>query len=689
MRKSRFGYTVGVIVLLLLGSVFVLMAIPKTRWRVKVVRLKMTGSLPDITWKELFQMSMMGEHYNLAALAETPNPYAVIEDPYISPADIEAGRNIFQTRCSVCHGDNGAGGAGGPALQGRQMVNGSSDWALFKTITTGIPGTAMPASGVSLKERWLLVAEIKAITHNGRIRSEVHVIPAIHSVSESDIRSTGKFPDEWLTYSGSYDSHRFSTIAQITPANVANLRLLWMRQYNTSEPSIESTPLVIDGHMFLTAPANRVEALDVRSGAVIWTYERELPKDNVSICCGRVNRGLAAIGDTLFLGTLDAHLIALDMKTGDVRWDVPIANYHDGYSITGAPLVLKNIVITGVAGGEFGIRGFITARDVNTGKEVWRFNTIPGPNEKGSETWPGDSWKTGGGPTWITGSFDPQLNLVYWPVGNPSPNFDEDVRNGDNLYTNSVVALDADNGTLRWYFQFTPHDAFDWDATEPLILFDGKIAGKAQPLLAQADRNGFYYVLNRETGTLYSARAFGKVTWADGMDNQGRPVISQKSYPTTQGTSLLPGVGGASNWESPSYSPMTDLVYIPVLDWGGVFYKGPDKYDPGHPFNGGSFQYSDYTQAETAIRAVNAETGEKVWEFRNPGTNVGGILSTAGNVVFGSQLDDVFALNAKTGQPLWHVGTSGRIVAAPITYLYKGKQMLTIVAGHDLLTFGL
>jgi alcohol dehydrogenase (cytochrome c) len=688
MLKKRLGYFFAAIVILMLASIAGLWAFPKTRWRIIVFKMKASGSLPELGWNDLYRMTT-GEHANLSALVETPNAYAVIKNPYSQKFDVEAGRSIFQSHCSVCHGDNGAGGPGGPVLQHRVMVKGSSDWALFRTLTFGIPGTAMQASGLSRRERWQLVAAVQSIVGSGRIRTEVHVIPQSEPVTAQDLMTAGQTPDKWLTYSGSYDSHRFSPAAQIKPSNVAGLRLLWMRQYNTSEPSIETSPIVTGEYMFVTSPPNRVEALSVKSGAVIWTYERQLPQ-NLPVCCGYVNRGLAVLGDTIFFGTLDAHLVALDIRTGEVRWDVEIADHAHGYSITGAPLALKNMVITGVAGGEYGIRGFLTARDVQTGKEIWRFNTIPQPGDKGSESWVrGDAWKTGGGPTWITGSFDPKTNLLYWPVGNPSPNFNSDDREGENLFTNSILALDADSGKLQWYFQFTPHDAFDWDATEIVVLFDGKIAGKTEPLLAQADRNGFYYVLNRETGKLYSAIPFGKETWADGIDSQGRPIISPKAYPTKQGSALYPGVGGATNWESPSYSPATDLMYIPVLDWGGTFFQGTADYHAGQPFTGGSFNYFDYTQAEAAIRAVNAETGQMVWEFRSPGTNVGGILSTAGGVVFGSQLDDVFALDAKTGRELWHVGTSGRIVAAPITFTYHGKQMITIAAGHDILTFGL
>ncbi len=438
--------------------------------------------------------------------------------------------------------------------------------------------------------------------------------------------------------------------------------------------------------MFVTVPPNRVEALDARTGELLWTYDRTLP-EHLSLCCGYANRGLAVLGHTLFLGTLDAHLVALDMNSGEVRWDVEIADYRQGYSITSAPLALKNMIVTGVAGGEFGIRGFIAARDADTGKEIWRFDTIPQPGQPGADTWGDDSWKTGGGPTWLTGSFDPESNRLYWPTGNPSPGFEGQVRKGDNLYSNCVVALDADRGTLQWYFQFTPHDVFDWDATEIPVAFDKTTSGKQRHYLAQANRNGFYYLFDRDTGHFILARPFTQQTWTKKIDDNGRPVLNPDSFPTHRGTLVYPGVGGATNWESPSYSPQTGLIYVPGLDRGGIFYEGHADYHPGGLFLGGSFEF--FAQSQGAVRALNSLTGEKQWEYRNPAFHVGGLLSTGGGLLFGSQQDVFFALDAKTGNELWRVSTSGRIVAAPVTFLSDGKQMVTIAAGHDLLTFGL
>jgi alcohol dehydrogenase (cytochrome c) len=670
------------------GTGLALTAVPKVRLGLTIVRLKASGSLPDIGWMDLFRMTRPGTHFNLPSLAKTPNPYAAIRNPYSLPGDVSAGGNLFRSHCTSCHGTNGSGGSEGPSLSHRHMAEGSSDWALFRTVSSGIRGTTMRGSNLPWVDRWRLVAYVRSLTLRAELPLDSDLAVRALPVSYEQIRDASQKPSNWLTYSGSYDGQRFSPIRQITPANVRDLRLIWARQYNTSEVMIETSPLVVGDRMFVTVPPNRVEALDATNGNLIWAYDRGLP-ENLTLCCGYVNRGLAVLGSSLFLGTLDGHMVALDINTGQVSWDVEIADYKSGYSITGAPLALKNLVVTGVAGGEFGIRGFVDARDAATGKEVWRFDTIPAPGQPGANTWAGNSWRTGGGPTWITGSFDPETNLLYWPTGNPSPNFDGKERPGDNLYTNCVVALDADDGKLRWYFQFMPHDAFDWDATEIVVLLDGDVAGKRRRLLAQANRNGFFYLLDAKTGQFLLAKAFAVQTWADGIDGNGRPLVNRSAYPTTRGTSVYPGVGGATNWWSPSYSPVTGFLYVSALDWGGVFHEGHSEYHPGELFPGGSFEFFENTRPEGAVRALNPETGEALWEYRNIVSDVGGLLSTAGGIVLGSQGEVFFALDAKTGSERWRVSTGGRIRAAPITFLNGDRQMVTIAAGHDILTFGL
>jgi alcohol dehydrogenase (cytochrome c) len=679
----------GILIVVIVGSVVGALSIPRYRWRVRIVQLKATGSLPDLTWKELYHLNRHGDPFNLKGLVAVPSPYLAVKNPFVSDEDISTGERLFQSNCSFCHGGNGVGGRSGPALKQRQLLSGTSDWALFKTVSNGIAGTGMPPSSLPENDRWKLVAYVKSLTQGAETHSDLRLasrIAGIAPVRFEDIVASEQDTHQWLTYSGSYDGHRFSSNDQITTRNVSNLRLIWMHQYSTSEALIETSPVVVDGFMFITVPPNRVEALDAKSGALIWSYDRKLPQ-HLSTCCGFVNRGVAVLGHALYLGTLDAHLVALDIRTGALIWDVEIGDYKQGYSITSAPLAFKSLVVTGVAGGEFGACGFVDARDAATGKEIWRFNTIPKPGQPGAETWEKDALKTGGGPTWLTGTFDHDLNLVYWPVGNPSPNYEGDSRHGDNLYTDSVVALDADRGTLHWYFQFTPHDQFDWDATEILISFDRTVDGKHERLLGQANRNAFYYLLDRDTGHFLIARQFAKQTWAKEIDSHGRPVMNPGAIPKPEGSTVFPSVAGATNWMSPSYSPVTGLIYVPVTEAGGNFSTATPSYHPGDFFLGGASQIITNPPEESAVRALDALTGEMRWEYKYTSWNAGGLLSTKGGLVFGGLGQLFLALDAQTGRELWRVDTGGTIKAAPVTYSIDGKQYVTIAAGQDLFTF--
>ena len=363
-------------------------------------------------------------------------------------------------------------------------------------------------------------------------------------VSAEQVLAAGSKTDEWLTYSGSLDGRRYSPLTELTPANVSQLQLRWVHQFDSSEPIIEATPLVVNGVIFTTEPPSSVVALDARSGKVIWRYSRSLPTD-LPTCCGRVNRGLAVLGSTLFWGSLDGYLFALDANTGKVMWQTQVANPSDGYTMTGAPLVVNRLVVVGVAGGEFGIRGFLAAYDSETGQQVWKFFTIPGPGEPGHETWENDAWRTGGGPTWITGSYDPSLDLVYWGVGNPAPDFSGDVRPGDNLFTNSVIALHASSGKLAWHFQFTPHDEHDWDSAQTPILADLSINGTRRQVICWANRNGFYYVLDRATGKFLTGVPFVEQNWAKGLDSDGRPQLVDSQSISNTGQLIKPGVMAA------------------------------------------------------------------------------------------------------------------------------------------------
>ena len=495
------------------------------RWRLSILADKATGQLKDIGWTDLAWMLRPGSGVYLGRLAETRNPFAVIQSPRSSSNDVEAGKHLFAEHCASCHGEGAAGGAGGPALIGRTLRDGQSDWALYRTITLGVPGTGMVGWQLPRDDIWRLVSYLgrTLAAHNAPGTPNGATPQArIEPVATNDIRDAPDHPAEWLTYSGSYQATRYSRLSQINRDNIGHLRVAWARQFETSADRVETTPLVRGSTMFVTEAPNRVHALDAASGRVIWSYPRDLPS-RLFLCCAVANRGVALLGDRLFVGTLDAHLLALDANTGKLLWDVDVADHAEGYSITGAPLVVDDMVVTGIAGGEFGVRGFIDAYDAATGKRRWRFYTVPAPGEPGSESWAGDSASHGGATTWLTGAFDPQTRVIYWGVGNPSPNFYGEDRKGDNLYSDSVVALDADTGKLRWHFQFTPHDVHDWDAVQIPVLVDTVIGNAPRKLLVSANRNGFYYVLDRTTGEFLRGRPFVKQTWADGLDASGRP----------------------------------------------------------------------------------------------------------------------------------------------------------------------
>ncbi len=506
-------------------------------------------------------------------------------------------------------------------------------------------------------------------------------------------------PQNWLMYSGSYKGWRYSKLDQINKANVRDLRLKWAYQMPTTH-RIETTPLVVDGVMYISEPPSNVIALDPATGRQFWHYKRSLPS-KINVCCDAVNRGVAMLGDRIFVGTVDAHLVALQAKTGAVLWDVEVADRKFGYSITSAPLVVKDMVITGVSGGEYGIRGLLDAYDVKTGKRRWRFWTIPGPGEKGNESWPGDAWKRGGGPTWVTGAFDPEQNLIIWGTGNPSPDWNGDVRKGDNLYSDSVIALDADTGKLKWHFQNVPHDTHDWDSVQVPVLVDSEWEGKPRKLVYWAQRGGFYYVLDRETGKFLLGKPFVKQTWAKGLDDSGRPILIPGMEPSVEGTYVWPAVQGGTNWYSRSYNPLTSLYYLTVWENKGIYHKGEPEYTPGNRYIG-SVPLIDLENEPGygAIRALNPKTGAMVWEYKLHTKPWSGVMSTAGGIVFGGsggwsdrERQDMeayfYALDAETGKELWRVSLGGDMSSAAITYSVNGKQMVTMPSGGGIFTFAL
>ena len=542
------------------------------------------------------------------------------------------------------------------------------------------------------------------------------ILDGLHAqVSFDRLREVAREPQNWLTYSGGYFSQRYSPLNQITPDNVGNVELQWVYQTGVIGPW-QATPLVVDDVMYVTQRPNDVVALDARTGRVFWVYRYPTAPGQRS-CCRSNNRGVAILGDKLFMATLDAHVVAIDATTGGELWNVEVANMDLAYAFTLAPLAIKDKVLVGTSGGDRGIRGFIAALDADTGAEVWRFYTIPGPGEPGHETWlpcppnsatycDPEAWSHGGGAVWVTGSYDPELNLTYWGVGNPGPDFNRAQRPGDNLYTCSVVALDADTGELRWHFQFTPDDPYDYDAVQIPVLADIERNNTEFKVMLWANRNGFYYVLDRATGRFLSGRPFVRVNWADSLDDSGRPIET----PQPPGAPTYPGVSGGTNWYSPSYSPRTELFYIPTWEgYASVFGGGPQDYVEGRRFTGGRAAtfagvpgapgvpvargpINTWTEAagQGAVVALDALTGEQKWKFDMTDVISSGILTTASNVLFTGARSGYFqALDARTGELLWRASLGGQIANGPMTYEVAGKQYVAIIAGHSLSTFAL
>jgi len=532
---------------------------------------------------------------------------------------------------------------------------------------------------VSAAARLLAVAAGVCLGAAGTVGAQVPYERIVDAAAE---------PHAWLTYSGTYASHRFSALTAVDTSNVHRLRVEWAHQVGGG--LIETTPLVVDGVMYLTEPPSTVTALDARTGQRIWRWSPEIPADVKNIGFPRVNRGVAILDETVFVGTLDARLVALDMHTGTVKWEVVVGDNDLGIALTLAPLALDGRVIVGVSGAEAGIRGYVDAYDAATGELAWRRYTVPGPGEPGNETWGGDSWRTGGGSTWLTGSYDPELDLLYWMVGNPSPDWNGDERPGDNLYTCSVLALDPDTGEIVWHFQFTPHDTHDWDANQIPVLLDAEIDGRERKLLVTANRNAFYYVLDRETGEFLRGKQYSKQTWADGLDPDGRPLVRPGTEPTIEGTLVWPSLQGATNWFSPSLDPRTRTFYVAVRRMGAVFFKGEVEYTPGEPFLGGGEQALAGDSASGAVRALDALTGERLWEFELLSPPWAGVMATAGGLVFGgSDEGDLFALHARTGEPLWDFYAGGAARSNPMSYALDGRQYVVMSAGGVVYVFGL
>jgi alcohol dehydrogenase (cytochrome c) len=511
------------------------------------------------------------------------------------------------------------------------------------------------------------------------------------TVTNQDILNGLQDGTKWLTNGGNYFGHRYSPLTQITPENVGQLKAQWTFQTGTTG-SFQATPLVIDNVLYVTGWAGNSWAIDARSGRQIWRYRRTIP-DDFKGCCGPNNRGFAILGDRLFQGTADAHVVSLDMRTGDVIWDVEMANYKQGYSTTVAPLIAKDKVIVGIAGAEYGIRAFIDAYDVQTGKRAWRFYTVAGPDEPGGHTWPkgSDAYLRGGGSIWVTGTYDPEQNLVFYGTGNPGPDYYSAAREGDNLYTASVVALNADTGKLAWHFQFTPHDVHDWDSTQVPVLADLTINGQLRKTMLFANRNGFFYVLDRTNGKMILAKPFVEQTWAKGISPEGRPILNPGSMPTEEGTRTCPDLGGGTNFMAPAYDPANRLFFVTARETCAIYYSWNEVFKEGEQYNAGGTSRPREQRNYGALRAIDPLTGDRKWEFRYPNTSSSGVLTTASGLVFAGDGDgNVMAFESKTGKNLWHyqLGVGVRAQGG-VTYTVDGRQYYLVPSGSTLTAFAL
>jgi PQQ-dependent dehydrogenase (methanol/ethanol family) len=546
----------------------------------------------------------------------------------------------------------------------------------------------MPAPAVSTADLDNLIAFLKK-TEPSEIGPGPWTPSADLNVSFQRLRNAHEEPQNWLTYWGDLQGTHYSRLKSITPANVSSLRSQWSFQF--AGTNVEVTPLVVDGIMFVTGPLNNAAALDARTGRPIWRYTRHIP-DVHAQCTVMTNRGFAILGDRLYMATLDAHLVALDAKTGGVIWDVVVADYRQGFSITHAPLAIDGKIIVGITSGECALTGFVDAYDATSGKRLWRTYSIAQKGDPARASWsPESSADVGGAPTWMTGTYDVETGTLFWTTGNPGADYDGTTRLGDNLYSCSVLALDPETGKLKWYFQFTPHDVHDWDATETPVLVDAQFRGRARKLLIQANRNAFFYVLDRETGEFLLGKPFAHQTWASGLDDKGRPIILPNTDPTPKGVYVCPDATGGTNWAAPSYDPATGLFYVPVREGCANYTRETITPKPGDPFTGGDPQEDHKRGAPGSVRAIDPMTGDIRWSFpMRLGPAAAGVLGTAGGVVFASDPEgSLVALDARTGAKLWHYQTGGDIRSSPISYAVDGKQYVAIAGDSTLFVFGL
>jgi alcohol dehydrogenase (cytochrome c) len=627
--------------------------------------------------------------------------------------DLEAGKKLFEQRCSLCHGGDGNGGDIGPPIAERLPQ--LDDAQIARVIRQGSANGAMPPNAITDAEMPGLVRFLRTIerkgkplerrtlqTTDGRTLQGLLLGEGLHDLqllgddkSIQLLRRSGErfrpvtSETDWPTYNGDPGGNRYTKLSQIDKTNVARLAPRWM--FSVPEAGqIQVTPVVVGGVMYVTN-VNECFALDAGSGRRLWHYKRPRTKGSMGAWA---NRGVAVLGERVFMVTDDAHVIALQRFTGELLWDAEMADWRQNYGASSAPLIAGDLVVTGVSGGEHGANGFVTARDPQTGKEVWRFWAVPKPGDPAAETWRGKDIEHGGAPTWFTGSYDPSLDIVYWPTGNPAKEYDGTDRIGDNLYASSILALERKTGRLVWHFQFTPHDLWDWDATQTSVLIDADWQGRPRKLMLHASRNGFFYVFDRTNGALLLWKPFVKnLTWAKGLDAKGRPIRVPGLEPKPEGTLVCPSQDGATNWFSPSYNPATGLYYVQTFEKCAIYKTSPQgPWESGKPYLGGSQKTASDPKPRRILKAIDIKTGDIKWELEQPGpaNSWGGTLATANGLVFVAEDGGGFiAVDALSGKPLWSFETNQSWKASPMTYAFDGKQFVAIASGANILAFAL
>jgi alcohol dehydrogenase (cytochrome c) len=641
---------------------------------------------------------------------------------YAQNTAIDNGARQYAAYCAGCHGSDGRGSAKGAAIATLARVIVLTDAQLAGIVHDGVPGKGMPGFAQLGDEdaravvRYLRVLQQSAGTQAGggkardaneqpsmaaletqvqTANAAAHTEQSGHGEADLDVQpgelNQKEVRENWVSYNGDYSGRRYSAMAEVTPANVGQLKPKWV--FHTSNAGVfEATPVVVDGVMLVTR-SNDAYALDAATGKLLWHHAHAVSDGLIDDAAGHINRGVAVLGTRVYMETDNAHLLCLDARTGRQIWDVAYATGNRNYGATSAPLIVKDKVLVGTSGGDDGVRGFVAAYGAATGKEAWRFWTIPAPGEKGSESWPGDLYLHGGGTTWMPGTYDAELNTIYWGTGNPAPDFDGSVRPGDDLYTSSLLALDPDTGKLKWYFQFSPHNLYDYDAVQTPVLVDATFQGKPRKLVVTANRNGFLYILDRTTGEyLYSKQFVAAENWAKGIDDKGRP-ISNNLIPDEKGVTVCPSYSGGTNWYSPSYDPATNTFYFRSLEECSLFQAKPAPFVEGQEYySTGAASPPGNPPDWGFINAFDLGTLDFAWRYRlvGPENAVAGVMSTAGGLVAFGNDDLGFQINdASTGKPLWTYSLGHGMHSSPMSYGVAGRQYFAVTVGDDVVAFAL